>query len=151
MRHTNTMHHDFADEALQAAFRTYFGELGIRITDWDSLFAEMSAGEDAILVRKDEAGQVVGFIQFTTLEMSSWFFTAKCGFIREFWLREDLRCQGHGSALLRQAEDDLRAQGCMCALLTTDTAPDFYVKRGYSLHNRIEARNKGAVYAKLLT
>lgn len=167
---------DFTDTALQSAFRTYFGELGARITNWDGLFAAMGevgrdyswthkdeAGRissfvsgvnaderDHALVRKDEAGRVVGFIQFTAMDMSSWFFRAKCGFIREFWIREDLRRQGCGSALLHQAEDWLRTQGCICVLLTTDTAPEFYRRHGYVLQGGIQARNQDDVYLKPL-
>ena len=177
MPYTDTITTDFTDAALQTAFRRYFGELGVRITNWDGLFAAMGAvgreyswahkddagritsfvsgvnadERDHALVRRDEAGQVTGFIQFTTMDLSSWFFRAKCGFIREFWIREDLRRQGHGSVLLRQAEDWLRAQGCLCVLLTTDTAPEFYRKHGYILQKGIEARNRDDVYSKPLT
>ena len=151
MTYRDMLTNDFTDPALQIAFRTYFEELGIRITNWAGLFAEMAAGDDTVLVRRDQTGMVTGFIQFTTLDMSSWFFRARCGFIREFWIRADLRRRGHGSALLQQVEDRLRAQDCMCALLTTDTAPAFYCKRGYTLQTRIEAQNRDDVYMKLLT
>ena len=151
MNYVDTMHHDFKDDALKAAFRSYFGELGLHIADWEGLFAEMSAGEDLILVRKNKSGQVIGFIQFAVMEMSSWFFRAQCGFIREFWIREDHRQQGHGTALLQQAEEWLQTQGCMCALLTTDTASAFYVKHGYTLQKRMQAQNKDDVYMKLFS
>ena len=167
---------DFNDAAFQQAFRTYFGELGCRITNWEGLFAAMgetgreytwthrgdagrvtrfvsgiSAEErDHALTLRDETGEVVGFIQFTTIHLDSWFFTAKCGFIREFWLRSDLRCQGHGTKLLRQAEEWLREQGCLCVFLTTVTAPDFYRKNGYTQQVKIEARNTEPVFTKKL-
>lgn len=167
---------DFTDAAFQQAFRTYFGELGCRITNWEGLFAAMgetgreytwthrgdagrvtrfvsgiSAEErDHALTLRDETGAVVGFIQFTTIHMDSWFFTVKCGFIREFWLRSDLRDQGHGTKLLRQAENWLQEQGCLCVLLTTVTAPDFYRKNGYTHQNGIEARNTEPVFTKML-
>lgn len=167
---------DFSDAAFQQAFRTYFGELGCRVTNWDGLFVAMSetgreytwthrddagrvtrfvSGVDAderdhALTLRDETGEVVGFIQFTTIDLNSWFFTAKCGFIREFWLRSDLRHQGHGTKLLRQAEDWLREQGCLCVFLTTVTAPAFYRKNGYAQQKGIEARNTEPVFAKIL-
>ncbi len=167
---------DFTDASFQAAFRTYFGELGCRVTNWDGLFAAMGetgreytwthrdntgrvtrfvSGVDAdecdhAFTLRDEAGKVVGFIQFTAMHLDSWFFNAKCGFIREFWIRADLRRQRHGSALLRQAEDWLRKQGCLCVLLTTVTAPGFYCKHGYTHQEGIEARNKEAVFIKML-
>lgn len=167
---------DFTDAAFQRAFRTYFGELGCRVTNWEGLFEAMgetgreytwthrdaagrlsrfisgiSADErDHAFILRDETGEAAGFIQFTTMHMDSWFFTAKCGFIREFWIRSDLRLQGHGSALLRQAEEWLHQQGCLCVLLTTVTAPAFYRKNGYTQQNGIEARNTEPVFAKLL-
>ncbi|MBQ3156709.1 MAG: GNAT family N-acetyltransferase [Clostridia bacterium] len=168
---------DFSDTAFQAAFRVYFGELGCRVTNWDGLFAAMSetgreytwtnrdhtgrmtrfvSGVDAeerdhAFTLRDETGSVVGFIQFTAMHLDSWFFNAKCGFIREFWMRADLRRQGHGSALLHLAEDWLREQGCLCVLLTTVTAPGFYCKHGYTHQAGIEARNQEAVFTKMLT
>ena len=173
-----TIHYttDFTDAAFQRSFRTYFGELGCRVTNWEGLFAAMgetgreytwthrddtgrvsrfvsgiSAEErDHVFLLRDETGEAAGFIQFTTMHMDSWFFTAKCGFIREFWLRSDLRRQGHGTRLLRKAEDWLRQQGCLCVLLTTVTAPEFYRKNGYTQQNGIEARNTEPVFAKLL-
>ena len=167
---------DFTDAAFQQAFRTYFGELGCRVTNWDGLFAAMGetgreytwtnrddAGRvtrfvsginaderDHALTLRDGTGEVVGFIQFTTIHMDSWFFTVKCGFIREFWLQSNLRRQGYGTKLLRQAEEWLREQGCLCVLLTTVTAPDFYRKNGYTQQNGIEARNTEPVFTKML-
>lgn len=176
MRYITQYTTDFSDTAFQAAFRVYFGEIGCRVTNWDGLFAAMSetgreytwthrdntgrvtrfvSGVDAderdyAFTLRDETGEVVGFIQFTAMHLDSWFFNAKCGFIREFWIRADLRRQGHGSALLHQAEDWLRQQGCLCVLLTTDTAPGFYLRHGYSLKKGVEARNKDDVYVKVL-
>lgn len=167
---------DFADAAFQKAFRSYFGELGCRVTNWEGLFTAMSergreytwthhdaAGRmsrfvsginaderDHAFLLREETGETAGFIQFTTMHMDSWFFTVKCGFIREFWIREDLRCRGHGTALLCKAEEWLRQQGCLCVLLTTSTAPDFYCKQGYTYQPAIAARNRENVYLKRL-
>ena len=151
MLYTDMLTNDYTDAAFQTAFQTYFAELGVQINNWDGLFQEMAeAGENYTYVLKDEKGDVTGFIQFTTMEMKSWFFTAKCGFVREFWVREDLRGHGHGSQLLALAETWLQAQGCACALLTTDTAPGFYEKHGYVKEVGIQARNKDDVYLKPL-
>ena len=176
MMYTDTLITDFTDAAFQTAFQNYFSELGVQVTNWAGLFAGMGekqrnytwthrddAGRvtsfaawmneddgDLAYVRRDEKGDVTGFIQFTTVDMGCWFFTAKCGFIREFWVREELRHQGHGSQLLHMAEDWLKQQGCLCTLLTTDTAPDFYRKHGYVREDGIEARNKDAVFLKRL-
>ena len=175
---TYTMHYttDFADAAFRNAFRTYFAEMGCRVTNWDGLFAAMGetgreytwthrddAGRvthfvsginaeerDHAFILRDEGGEAVGFIQFTTMDMDSWFFTARGGFIREFWIRPELRRQGYGSGLLQKAEAWLREQGCLCVLLTTDTAPDFYRRHGYTLQKGIQARNQADVYLKPL-
>ena len=100
---------DFTDAAVQRAFRTYFRELGCRVTNWEGLFAAMGeTGREYTWTHRDdtgrmsrfvsginadernhafllreETGQAAGFIQFTTMHMDSWFFTVKCGFIRE--------------------------------------------------------------------
>ena len=176
MQYTDRLINTYDDPAFQTAFRRYVGELGVKVTNWAGLFAGMGEkcreytwthrdetgrvtsftawmnedDQDHSWVRKDENGEAIGFIQFTTMDMGSWFFRARCGFIREFWIREELRRQGHGSALLRQAEDWLREQGCLCVLLTTDTAPGFYEKQGYTRQTGIEARNKDAVFTKML-
>lgn len=167
---------DYGDPALQAAFRAYFGELGCRVTNWEGLFAGMNevgrdytwtqrdgAGQvvsfisgldaqerDLSWVRRDEQGRVVAFIQFTPMRMCSWFFSARGGFIREFWVTPAERGKGHGSALLANAEAWLREQGCAFAILTTDTAPDFYRRRGYAQQPGITARNGSPVFVKTL-
>ena len=151
MDFTTMLLDDYNDAPFRLAFQTYFAELGYRISNWEGLFQEMAKdGDNLTYVLKDQTGEVSGFIQFTTLEMQSWFFTAKCGFVREFWVREDLRGRGHGGRLLRLAEDWLRDQGCGCVLLTTETAPAFYLRRGNALERGIEARNRDNVYLKRL-
>ena len=55
-----TIHYttDFTDAAFQRSFRTYFGELGCRVTNWEGLFAGMSeAGRDYTWTLRDEAGR----------------------------------------------------------------------------------------------
>ncbi len=135
----------------QTAFRAYFAELGCHVNNWADLFAEMTAaGTDTAFLRLDSHGQTVGFILFTTLDMKSWFFETKCGFIREFWVAPHSRRQGHGTDLLHQAERALLAAGCAWVLLTTDTAPSFYLQRGYTAQPGILAKNHDDVYAKPL-
>ncbi len=139
-----------ADLAFQTAFRAYFGELGCPVTNWEGLFAEMDEAADSpTWTRRDESGRVIAFIQFTMLEMTSWFFTAKYGFIREFWVAPEYRRQGHGGALLRLAEESIAGQGATQAILTTDTAPDFYRKRGYVHNPGFAAKNGDAVFVKV--
>lgn len=136
--------------AFQEAFRTYFAELGCHVTDWEGLFGEMTESGDETWLRMDEAGSVIGFIQFAAMEMKNWFFTAKCGFIMEFWIAPAFRRKGHGSALLALAENSLREAGCGEALLTTDAASDFYLHRGYARRPEITAANQAEVFGKRL-
>lgn len=177
MKYTDRMIREYmSDTAFQSAFRRYCGEMGIRVTNWDGLFAAMGetgreftwtqrdgAGQvqsfaagmnatdrDCTWTRRDENGEVVGFIQFTAMDMMSWFFRARCGFIREFWIAPALRRQGHGTQLLRMAEEHLAAQGCAYILLTTDSAPDFYRRHGYTRQKGIAARNEADVFVKAL-
>lgn len=151
MKYTDTLIRRYDDGAFQAAFREYFAELDCRVTNWDGLFSEMSeTGQDFTWVRRDERGAVTGFIQFTVMDLESWFFTVKCGFIREFWIAPALRRQGHGTALLRLAEEWLTARQCAYALLTTKTAPQFYRRNGYVPHGEIHAKNQEVVFVKSL-
>jgi hypothetical protein len=63
MTYHDEMTHDYADPALQAAFRAYFAELGCRVTNWEGLFTGMSeAGRDYTWTLRDEAGQVTFFM-----------------------------------------------------------------------------------------
>lgn len=68
-------------------------------------------------------GGLVGYVAF------GWLF------IRMFFLPEDLRRQGLGRELLRRAEEEARARGCVGAHLDTFSfqARGFYEKQGYAL------------------
>ena len=99
---------DFTDPRFRAVFQAYFTELGISVRDWDGLFREMDRGDagekNAAYVRQGPEGGVIGFILFIPIRFTSWFFEGTCGFIREFWVAEEYRGRGHGSALLDLAE-----------------------------------------------
>ncbi len=144
---------DFTDERFKTAFRIYFEELGETVKDWEKLFLKMNNdphGKDFAYIRVDENDHVIGFIQFTTLEVTSWFFKTQIGFIREFWIASEYRNRKHGTALLRLAE----AYFCRCHLfasvLTTDTAERFYEKHGYVRMNEIIPANDEITYVKVL-
>ena len=142
---------DANDPCFQEAFKTYFGELGISVKDWDGLFRQM--GEDAgnvTLMRFSDQGQVLGFIQLKIDTLQNWFFEETVGFVREFWIDGKYRNQGYGTQLLQAAEDYFREHGAYKAILTTDTAPDFYRKNGYVRDHSYQARNEDAVFTKLL-
>ena len=144
---------DFSDERFQAAFRLYFAELGIEVKDWDGLWKEMNEDENAenhAYVRFCDDGRIAGFIQFCEMTMQSWFFEEKVGFVREFWVCGEMRGLGHGSVLLANAEDWFRQRGIRKCLLTTDTAPGFYIMHGYHREEGVCARNRDDVYVKML-
>lgn len=142
---------DFSDPLFQSAFKMYFTELDIPVRDWDSLFREMNdEGGNLAFVRMDGNGSVVGFIQFKPIQFTSWFFEETCGFIREFWVSEAYRNAGHGTELLRLAEEYFREHGMYTSILTTDTAERFYLKRGYQRAHGCKAKNKDAVFVKRL-
>ena len=150
----DTLITDFTDPTFQTAFRQYFAELGISVKDWDGLFQEMNAGsgdeENAAYVRRLADGVAVGFIQFIPIRFTSWFFEETCGFIREFWVAEAFRGQGHGGQLLALAENHFLEHGICASILTTDTAGRFYERRGYVRARGCRAKNKDEVFVKRL-
>ena len=140
---------DFTDPRFMDAFKLYFKEWDIQIKDWDGLFKEMNeSGENRAWLRMDVDSQVIGFIQFIPIAMTSWFFEEKWGFIREFWIKEKYRKHGHGAELLALAEQYFRDQGIQKFVLTTDTAPNYYRAHGYEKDDTITARNKDDVFVK---
>lgn len=139
---------DFTDPRFAQAFQLYFHELGAQIKDWDGLFREMNQGDNRAYVRLTGEGETVGFLQFTPIAFSSWFFEEKAGFIREFWVAPGFRGQGHGRALLALAEEWFREEGVSRVLLTSDTAPEFYLKMGYRPAAGCAAKNHDPVFVR---
>jgi len=140
---------DFSEPLFQAAFQTYFDELEITVTDWDGLWKEMNGGENrAYLVLEDD--RAIGFLQFTEIELSNWFFTQRLGFIREFWVDEKHRGMGIGTQLLALTEKHFLESGLSQAILTTESAKEFYTERGYVKAGAIKAANQQSVYVKEL-
>ncbi len=140
---------DFGDPAFREAFRKYFREMGVSVEDWEGLFREMNDGGNEAFLRIS-GGDVAGFIQFCPIMFKSWFFEGTIGFVREFWVAPERRGEGHGSALLRLAEERFREKGYGAVILTTDTAEDFYLARGYEKAPGIQAKNKDDVFVKQL-
>lgn len=153
MKTTDCLIEDFTDDRFKSAFELYFEELGVTVKDWQKLFEKMNNdphGKDFAYIRVTDGNEVVGFIQFTTLEITSWFFKTRIGFIREFWVRKEYRNCKHGSQLLALAEDSFRTQHLFAAILTTDTAENFYKKNGYVRMDEIVPDNEEAVFVKIL-
>ena len=148
---TDTLISDFTDPAFRTAFRQYFGEMGITVSDWDGLFREMNGeGTNLAWLRQAADGGVIGFLQFQPMAWDSWFFTGTCGFLREFWVAETDRNRGHGAALLRLTEDYFVEQGILTCILTTDTAEPFYRAHGYLPAPACRAKNGDPVLVKRL-
>ena len=81
----------------------------------------------SLSVRRPGEAQVVGGLIGRTF--FGWLF------VHLFYLPPDLRGRGLGAELLRRAEDEARARGCVGAYLTTFSfqARGFYEKQGYAL------------------
>ncbi len=149
-RYTDELISDFSNPVFQNAFKQYFSELNVNVDDWDGLFREMSDEGDEAFVRLDENNEPIGFILFQPIEFTSWFFKETYGFIREFWVAKEHRSKKHGSDLLEIAEQYFYKQGIYSSILTTDTAEQFYLKRGYVKVPGCTALNEDDVYVKRL-
>lgn len=140
---------DFSEPLFQAALNRYFNELEIAVTDWNGLWEEMNSGENTAYLAL-ENDRAIGFLQFTEIKLSSWFFTQKLGFIREFWVDKDHRSMGIGMQLLELTEKYFLENGLSQAILTTESANEFYTKRGYVKTGAIKAANLQSIYVKEL-
>ena len=141
---------DFSGSDLQEAYRSYFAEQGVLVGDWDAYFQKMSDGPTTAMVRRNSKGTIIGFIQCSKLTMTSWFFEDTYGFVEEFWVAPEYRCKGHGSEMLKNAEERFASGGVTHMILTTDSAEAFYLHRGYRREKGIAARNLAPVYVKQL-
>jgi len=149
--YTNILISDFTLPEFQSAFKTYFQELGITVSNWDGLFAEMNSSQNTwAFLRFSKDKELIGFLMFTYSELSDWFFSESVSFLREFWIAPARRSQGHGTALLSLAESKFLQDGIFKAILTTDTASQFYLRQGYVPAPHIRAKNKMDVYVKEL-
>ena len=149
--HSDRMISDFSDPLFQTAFRQYFSELGCTIRDWNRLFKEMNDdGDNIAFVRTSMDGKIIGFLQFRPVKFSSWFFEETCGFIREFWVAEEFRKEGHGTALISLVEKYFIDNGIYTSILTTDTAAGFYKRHGYVKAFGCKAKNQDEVFIKHL-
>lgn len=148
---SDTLISDFSAALFQDAFKSYFSELGVNVTDWNRLFQEMNdEGDNLAFVRATEKNEIIGFIQFKPIKFTSYFFEETYGFIREFWISEDYRNMGHGTALLRLVEQYFCEHGIFTSILTTDTAERFYERHGYMKTMGCKAKNQLEVFVKRL-
>ncbi|HEX8906994.1 MAG TPA: GNAT family N-acetyltransferase [Longimicrobiaceae bacterium] len=80
---------------------------------------------------RDAAGTVAGGLIADMLW--GWMF------VQVLWVAEAHRGGGHGTALMRRAEDEARRRGCRAMWLDTFTfqAPEFYRKLGFTEFGRL--------------
>jgi GNAT superfamily N-acetyltransferase len=66
-------------------------------------------------------------------------------YVEVLWVAEGLRGQGLGGKLLDRAEEAARERGCFAAHLDTMDfqAPDFYLKRGYTVYGVLDDLPRG--------
>ena len=141
---------DFTNSNFQTMFKKYFAEIGVNVKDWEGLFLEMNTnnGGNMAYIRQCE-NEPLGFIQFTFITLEGWFFKERLGFIREFWVAEKFRKQGHGTELLSLAEKYFNDSGIHRIVLTAEeNEQQFYLNRGYTICEYISAKNNMAVSVK---
>ncbi len=141
---------DFTDPVFQTMFKKYFAEIGVKVNDWEGLWEEMNTqnGGNKAYIRTC-GGEPLGFIQFTVINLDSWFFKEKLGFIREFWVDKKFRGQQHGTQLLSLAEKYFKDNGIRRIVLTAEeNEQQFYLNRGYRICESIEAKNDMTVSVK---
>jgi GNAT superfamily N-acetyltransferase len=96
---------------------------------------------------RDEAGAIIaGFNGYT------W---GGCCELSNVWVHEQHRGRGLGTRLLRSAETEAAARGCLRVVLATHSfqAPGFYERMGYERKCAIEGRPRGyedVIYVKVL-
>ena|SRR5581483_4228060 len=104
--------------------------------------AEQSGIDDrrdlSVLVKDARSGEIVGGI----IGRSSLGLL----FIDLVYLPKALRRDGLGSRMLRMAEDEGRARGCVAAMLYTISfqAPAFYARHGWREFGRVPCKPDGA-------
>lgn len=142
---------DYFDERFTNCFKKYFAELGLTIKNWDGLFEEMNSCrikdkfETILLLDRNEP---IGFIQFQCETFMNWFFQESAGFIREFWIAEKYRNQGYGTKLMNLSFSYFQEKDIHKVLLTTDTAEDFYERKGFKKDLSYSAKNNLPTYVK---
>jgi len=60
------------------------------------------------------------------------------GLVRSVAVKNEYRSQGIASSLLNAIEKSAKAKGLMELILLTETAPDYFVKKGFAQINRID-------------
>jgi GNAT superfamily N-acetyltransferase len=105
--------------------------LGSRLREYNLSRAQEWNYNGLLLSIEDGSGELVGgFYGHTSY---SWLM------VEALWVAEQMRGCGYGSALLKQAEEHARQNGCHSAWLDTFSfqARGFYEKQGYTLFGEL--------------
>ena len=99
--------------------------LADRIYEFNARATSRDDGERFGAVMRDAAGAIAAGV--------SGYTWAGCCYIAHLWVREPLRGQGMGKAMLQAVEVHARAKACEIVLLASHSfqAPGFYEKQGY--------------------
>lgn len=110
-----------------------------RLREYNLLYAEDDGHRPLAVFLRDEDGAIAGGLVGGTYW--GWLH------IEALWIREDARGAGHGSALLRLAEEQALRRGCQHAHLTTHDfqARPFYEKHGYTVFGQLKDLPRGRV------
>lgn len=141
---------DFTDLRFQRAFKLYFKELGIEVSDWKSLFDEMDQEHKNLCYMITKDHETIAFIQFCLEKSEHWFLPQEFAFIRELWVDENYRNKDLGSKLLNYVETYVLKHEIYEIILTSVPKSKFYVKNGYKENQSYKPKNEDTVYTKSL-
>jgi ribosomal protein S18 acetylase RimI-like enzyme len=113
----------------EAALNSFLDE---RIYEFNIQATGFKDGRPFAGVVRDEADNIVAAVNGHT-----W---GGCCHVVNLWVHESMRRQGHGSVLLKLAEEEAVRRGCVQAQLLTHSfqAPEFYERSGYARAATIE-------------
>jgi GNAT superfamily N-acetyltransferase len=100
--------------------------------EYPSLFGEFPGGQSLVL--REEKG-IMAHAGFVVREYQHPLFRLKMGLIGSVVTHRDFRGMGYGVAVLREVIAELKRQGCVLALLWSET-PEFYQPLGFARSGR---------------
>lgn len=93
--------------------------------------------------------KVAGFICYQVdSENSDWCERPGWGFIREIYIRKNMRGQGYAKKIISHTEDKIRSMGAKNIYLTSDESEAFWIARGYKKTGAISSINHDPIYEK---
>jgi N-acetylglutamate synthase-like GNAT family acetyltransferase len=136
-------------------FRTYFrNDLKINITDneLETVTHVISASLTSNITSLDMLlfdGELIGFINYQIdHNTSDWCERESWGFIREFYITNNMRRKGFGTKLVAHTEKVLYEKGAEHIYLTTDESDEFWSSCGYKKSGKVSDINHSIIYEK---